>query len=151
MGEVFISLAREADLHQGETGQTGPTGPMGQIGETVTKVQVNHFNGRDAVIVRRLGRQLCEHRVDQDLAATFEVPPLDVLPGIVEFKRAKDGLEANWSVTLACWTKMCSLRRRPDQSHLSRYSCSPSNARRTTDISASPASGRIASRLSHTS
>jgi hypothetical protein len=68
---------------------------MGQIGETVTKVQVNHFNGRDAVIVRRLGRQLCEHRVDQDLAATFEAPPLDVLPGIVEFKRAEDGLEAN--------------------------------------------------------
>jgi len=84
-------------------------------------------NRRDAVIVRRLGFQSGEHRLDEDLAAAFQEIPIDVLRGIIEYKRVEDGLEVNLSMTSARWTEMCSLWRRPDHSRLPRYSWSPSN------------------------
>jgi len=91
--EVFISLSRDADLHEGETETRGPTGPSRQIGETLAWWQVNLFDGRDALTVGWLNGQLVQHRVDQHLTAAFEALPFDLLRRIVEFKRGNDGLE----------------------------------------------------------
>ena len=58
------------------------------------------FDGRDAAIVGRFVPQRGEHRVCQNMAAPFETVPVDVLRGIVEFKRIKDGLGVGLSVTV---------------------------------------------------
>jgi hypothetical protein len=90
VGEAFVLLACNTDPHRRECG----------IGE---KRGGFLSNRRDAVIVKRLGFQLGEHRLDQDLAAAFQAIPIDsiALRGIIEFKRVKDGLWVNLSMTSA--------------------------------------------------
>jgi hypothetical protein len=62
------------------------------MGENLVWWKVNPFDGRDVVTIRRLDEQLVDHCVDQNLGASFEAPPFDVLRGIVEFKRFEDVL-----------------------------------------------------------
>jgi hypothetical protein len=69
MGEVFIFLVLNADLHA----------PKWILPGKLLR------DGRYAVVVRRRVRHLQEHLVDQDFAAAFDAPPVKLFgPRVVE-------------------------------------------------------------------
>ena len=93
VSEVLGLLSRNVDLHEGEKGR-GALWVPGHLREQLAWRPINLSDGRDTRIYRRLGGQRGKHLVGKNMAAAFEGVPRGT-PGIVEFKRPKDGLQVD--------------------------------------------------------